>query len=239
MDARASWSLANFCYWLFCYRSDNLPELKDITGNRFGRWTVIERAENYVTPSGNVFTQWLCQCDCGSSPKKVKANSLLSGKSLSCGCMQRSIAASTCGDLFRKHGEAKTRLYKIWVGMRKRCYNPNHSSYKNYGGRGISVCDEWSSYNEFKKWAESNGYSDALSIDRINVDGDYEPENCRWSTGIEQANNRRTSLVYEYDGVTHTLAEWCRLYKLDYKQTHKKVHSGKYTLAEIINSNNQ
>lgn len=214
-----------------------MPDLKDLTGMRFGRWVVIERAENYKTPSGNTFTQWLCQCDCGSPAKNVYANSLLSGRSTSCGCQQREHAANVCGDLFRKHGDTKTRLYQIWSGMRKRCYNPKSSNYQNYGGRGIIVCDEWSVFETFKHWSLENGYDDSLSIDRIDVNGNYEPSNCRWSTPTQQANNRRTSTLYEYNGEQHTLAEWCRMYDLDYNLVHKKIHYRGYTLDELIASN--
>lgn len=117
----------------------------------------------------------------------------------------------------RKHGLNETRIYKTWVRMKVRCYNQNHDRYKNYGGRGITVCDEWK--NDFKKfyeWAMKNGYSDDLTIDRIDVNGNYEPSNCRWITNKEQCNNRRNNHFITYNGKTQTVSEWAEEIGLDY-----------------------
>ena len=104
------------------------------------------------------------------------------------------------------------KLYKVWCGIKQRCFNPHSNRYKNYGGRGISICDEWkNSFETFCKWALENGYKEGLSIDRIDHEKNYEPSNCRWTDEITQQNNRTNNTLYEYEGETHTLTEWSRI----------------------------
>lgn len=163
-----------------CEQHNSSPNLKNICGEQFGKWIVIKR--DYSKRGRNAM--WICQCECGNT-KSVDSFSLASGSSRSCGC-------SKVGNV--KHGLHDTRLYRIYCGMKTRCYNPKVLHYKNYGGRGISICDEWlNSFKDFYDWAMANGYSDELSIDRINVNGNYEPSNCRWATNLEQARNKRNS----------------------------------------------
>ena len=120
--------------------------------------------------------------------------------------------------------------------MKKRCTNPSAYNYENYGGRGITICDEWKDFESFMKWSVENGYDDKLSIDRIDVNGNYSPDNCRWVTCVVQANNRRSTVFYEIDGVSMSLADWARKYNLNYKKIYKQIKSGKTTLEEIIKS---
>lgn len=201
-----------------------MPKLQDLTGRRFGRWTVEHRGDSLKDKRGYPITTWHCRCTCGTE-KDVYANALLHGKSKSCGCDKSSVQ-DWCRTNFTTHGHSRTRLYEIWASMKKRCLNPKSSNYKNYGARGISVCEEWLAYEAFEAWALNNGYDDSLSIDRINVNGGYSPDNCRWVTGVAQANNRRSSTHYEYDGQTHTVAEWSRIYSIPYGRLYKWLSKG-------------
>lgn len=158
-----------------------MPPLKDLAGQKFGRLTVIEKSH-----PKNKKTFWLCECDCGNTTI-VSGQDMKNGRIKSCGCIRKER-----GNHFI-HGDSHKRLHNIWSLMFQRCYNPKASGYKNYGGRGISICDEWRKYPVFKDWALANGYADDLTIDRIDNDGNYEPSNCKWSTYKEQAQNKRNT----------------------------------------------
>ena len=173
---------------------------QDLTGEAYGRLTVIKKAGHDA--HGN--TMWECLCECNQT-KIVKTADLKNGKTKSCGCFQRERASES----HTKHGKRHTRLYNIWSNMKGRCHTKSCSFYEKYGGRGITVCDEWSnSFDSFWTWAMANGYRDDLTIDRIDNDGNYCPENCRWVTPKENARNRPCTVTITVDGITKTRSEW-------------------------------
>ena len=157
--------------------------VKDLTGQKFGRLTVVERAEN--TPQGKA--RWLCKCECGGTTVATKSDLDL-GKVKSCGCLRK----ETTAELGRiaSHNGTGTRLYRIWSSMKQRCKYEHHKCFFRYGGRGITVCNTWEeNFAAFRDWALENGYADNLTLDRIDVNGNYEPSNCRWVTMKTQQNN--------------------------------------------------
>lgn len=171
---------------------------EDLTGIRFGKLTVVER------DCGDIGTgaYWICRCDCGNYSVASTSN-LKKGASKSCGCSKKENKSNL------SHGMSNSKLYKVWVAMKRRCENKADSGYHNYGGRGIAVCEEWKNdFVSFCKWAMDNGYKEGLTIDRINNDGNYSPENCRWATRKEQASNLRKTIFLEYCGERYSLSQW-------------------------------
>lgn len=164
-----------------------MGRLIDLSGKRYGKLTVLCRSENVLRSDGKYIPAWLCQCDCGNKVV-VLGCSLRSGNTTSCGCKNKKHGQSCA------HGTNKpSRLYRIWVDIKGRCYYPSSISYSSYGAKGITMCDEWrNSFEAFSEWAISNGYNDTLSIDRIDNDKGYFPENCRWATKSVQRLNQRT-----------------------------------------------
>lgn len=181
---------------------------KDLTGMRFGRLVVI-KATDERGPDGGVV--WECQCDCGNTCK-VWNNKLMRKKpKKSCGCLQLEAHTTYI------HGGEGSILYHKWRGMLDRCNNPNSRQYKYYGARGISVCDAWKNdFTAFRAWAETSGYVGGLSIDRIDVNGDYSPGNCRWVSMTEQQKNKTSNIIITMDGESKTLADWSKRYGIPY-----------------------
>ena len=205
----------------------------DLTGQRFGRLTVIERAEDYVRPNGHSLVQWHCICDCGN--EQISAGySLTHGRCTSCGCArtERLVKMNTT------HGDSNSVLFRRYEHMKERCNNPTCKSYKHYGGRGIKVCDEWmKSFEAFRDWSLANGFQENLTIDRIDVNGNYEPNNCRWADTEIQCNNRRNNLYIRLIGETKTLKQWCDIYDLNYKTAHAKYRYKNYSFEDILKEN--
>lgn len=183
--------------------------MKDLTKQKFGRLTVLEKTDE--RRSGHIV--WKCKCDCGKE-------CLVSGKTL------RNGGTTSCGCARIKHGESRTRLYNIWTQIKDRTENPENWGWDNYGGRGISLCEEWHDYPIFSKWAKENGYTEDTSIDRIDVNGNYEPNNCRWATEKEQANNRRTCVMIEYNGKKQSMADWARELGISYETIRTRHRRG-------------
>lgn len=174
-------------------------------GKRFGKLTVIgkskERAKN-----GTI--KYICHCDCGNT-SIIRGDHLRSGETLSCGCLIKKYGITK----YTKEGQStlNKRLYAIYDKMKQRCFNTNHIAYKYYGNRGIKIYQDWlDDFMNFYNWAVTNGYNDTLTIDRIDVNGNYEPSNCRWVTYEEQNNNTRRNVHLTYNGKTLTIAQWCR-----------------------------
>ena len=181
-----------------------MKKAEDLSGRKFGRWTVLRLHHIKTDKNNKRISYWLCQCECGNR-KVVNVTHLKNGTSLSCGCYAKEMSQKRQ----TTHGLSKTRIYKIWMNIKKRCYNEKTIRFENYGGRGIKVCQEWlDDFINFYNWAINNGYQENLSIDRIDVNGNYEPSNCKWSNAKSQARNRRNNHFITYNGETHCIAEW-------------------------------
>lgn len=194
-------------------------------GSKFGKLKVIEECEKR---SKNGHKCYKCLCECGNI-KIVREDTLKSGASRSCGC---SIGVM--------HGLSKTRLYKILNGVKNRCYNENTDNYEYYGGRGIKVCEEWlHDFQTFYDWAMSSGYNDTLTIDRINVNGNYDSTNCRWVTPKQQANNKKNNVMLTYDGKTQTMSQWSEELNVKYNTIVTRHNRGWNTKDILFGRNNK
>lgn len=198
--------------------------LKDM---EFVYWKAIEYAGSRKYKSGSV-AMWKCKCKCGTIAV-VSGQSLRNGRSGSCGCLNREIHRNLLAQKNRdnvKHGGFGTRLYRIWCGMKNRCYNPNEPNYKRYGAKGITVCDEWKdNFEAFRKWALNNGYQDDLSIDRKDGKSGYSPDNCRWATSKEQNNNLSTNIFITFKEKNLTAKQWSEEMGIPYKTVLERYHN--------------
>lgn len=180
-----------------CYLMKLVKEVDEMIGKKFGKLTVISECSKHDKFGYKVYK---CLCDCGNITY-VNSNKLKTGNTKSCGCLRI--------DKQTKHGKYKTRLYHIYNNMKNRCCNEKYRDFYKYGGRGISICGEWlHDFMTFYDWSMNNGYKDNLTIDRIDVNGNYEPNNCRWATPRQQSNNRRVTIYLTYNGKTQTMKEW-------------------------------
>lgn len=204
-----------------CMRRD------DLSGKRFGMLTVVQHDKSYSGKN----TKWICKCDCGKTVS-VFRTALIVGRTKSCGCynISRTIERQT------KHGKCNTRLYRCWSDMKQRCTNKNFKEYANYGGRGINVCNEWkNSFINFENWAMTHGYSDGLSIDRIDIDRDYCPENCRWATYYQQARNRTNNIYIEYNGKRMIAKDWAKYLGIPYETIRGRLNKG-LSIEEVLST---
>ena len=196
----------------------NSTKIIDITGQKFNKLTVIGIASRNPL-------YWRCKCECGNEIN-VRTSNLKRGLVKSCGCIHHR------GNPI--HNYSNTRLYRIRAKMIRRCFVKEDPAYPNYGGRGISMCADWkNSVSSFVEWALANGYSDSLTIDRIDNDGDYTPENCRWVDSKTQSNNRRSNINITIGGETKTLNEWCEQTGVPSKRAYARVKAG-WDLAEAV-----
>lgn len=180
----------------------------DMIGKKYGRLLVLEYVGS-KEKNGKYTRYYKCKCDCGKE-KEIAGARLRNGTTKSCGCYRKEYV--TKSNL--THGMTKTRIYRIYRSMIDRCYNKNNKFYYDYGERGITVCEEWKGlggFENFYEWSMSHGYSDELTIDRIENDKGYSPDNCRWTDYQTQANNKRNNRFFTWNGETHTLTEWGRI----------------------------
>lgn len=184
----------------------------NLTGQKYGKLYVVEKTKE-KTKKGDY--KYRCICDCGNEVLVVGAN-LKNNHSKTCGCSRSTIS--------KGYRNKNIRIYNIYQNMKQRCYDKNAKSYKNYGARGIIVCKEWlEDYELFYNWAINNGYKNNLSIDRVDVNGNYEPSNCRWATREQQANNTRNSRYITYNNCTKTLAEWAKILKMSQQKLRYRI----------------
>lgn len=191
--------------------------IKNEIGNRYGKLRVV----SYAGTNGHN-ALWNCVCDCGTECIKLGVM-LRSGKTQSCGCLHK----ETLSRRNKKYNiDYPRRLYNSWHAMIERCEQENYKYYFNYGGRGISVCVEWHDFERFAMWAINNGYDNSKTLDRIDNDGNYCPENCKWSTKQEQENNKRSNRSVEINGITKNLCKWCEIYGISHITVHSRLRYG-------------
>jgi hypothetical protein len=195
-----------------------------LIGQTFGRLTVIGNAPNYVSPGGQRHSQWLCRCECGTE-KAIRGSELRKGAVQSCGCWNSEVTTRRN----TTHGMAKrgqrNRAYEAWAGMLQRCTNPNDKEWRNYGQRGIRVCDAWQAFEAF--YADMGNPPKGTSLDRVDVNGGYCPENCRWATSAEQARNKRTNVWVEYEGQRMVLEDACEMAGISRATVYSRMKAGR------------
>lgn len=206
-----------------------MRHFEDLTGKKYGRRTVLCRADDRFSADGYPIRYWKCKCECGTI-NEVSETHLIHGKANSCGCLIKDVMRAKQ----TRHGEAHTRLYSIWANIKARTCNPNAPAWNDYGGRGITICDEWKySYEAFRDWALDNGYKRDLSIDRVDNDKGYFPSNCRWTTTDVQARNKRNTIKITYNGRTLNAHDWSAITGIPEKIIKERYHEG-WTEEQIL-----
>lgn len=208
----------------------------NLLGERFGQLTVVKELPYRINKFGKKEYMWLCQCDCGNTIEEC-THSLRQGYAHKC----KACYTNDKKYNYYVHGDSKSSLYRIWTGMKQRCYNPNNPDYYLYGARGITVCDEWKDdYPAFKEWAIANEYEEEVNhryestIDRIDPNGNYEPSNCRWVSAKTQMRNRRCTVMCYYNGELIPLAEAAELLGVKWFQLYQQWNKGIYKDATEI-----
>ena len=203
--------------------------MNDLTGKIFGKLTVIKL--DHIQKSLNSKrskSYWLCKCECGNM-KVVRSDSLTTGNTKSCGCLNKDRSNQIT------HGLSHTKLYHVYYSMLNRCYNPLDHNYCNYGGRGIKVSEEWkNNFLVFHEWAKHNGYKEHLTIERINVNGNYECSNCKWITQTEQTNNTRRTVLLSYNGETMNINQWAKRLGINKNTFWRYIRVKHMTIEQVI-----
>lgn len=176
----------------------------ELTGSRFGKLLVVGKSP--IRQNGA--TEWVCDCDCGGSTT-TRGSRLKEGKVKSCGCLVSEKALISANLFSESHGQSNTKTYSSWQNMKNRCRNPTSTNFEDYGGRGIRYCDRWESFENF--YADMGPRPPNTTLDRIEVDGNYEPGNCRWANNETQSNNKRATVFYNYRGKEYTLQQLCNM----------------------------
>lgn len=201
-----------------------IENLDQFIGAEYGYLTI----KSIVRVKSILYVTAMCKC---GNLGKYRLAKLKNSHTRSCGCLHKEFAFKKCSI----HGMHKTRLNSIWNGMLDRCRRKNNSAYKHYGARGITVCKEWASgFINFYTWAMANGYKDDLSIERVDVNGNYDPSNCRWATKEEQALNKTTSHFITYNGVTKTVTEWARDIGMNYNTLLNRINTYKWPIEKAM-----
>ena len=204
-----------------------MSKLIDLTGQRYGRLTVLEKVEGNYT---NKSSKWKCLCDCGNIYIGI-SNHIRREPHISCGCWKKEITSQKLG----KHFSSKSKLYEIWSSMKARCYRKNCKDYQNYGGRGIKIQESWKNdFNTFKEWSLSNGYKEGLTIERIDVNGNYEEKNCCWIKNEFQTLNRTNTIYVNYKGEKVSLAILCNKLNVPYKLVYNRIKFLKWNIEDAI-----
>lgn len=196
------------------------------SGTRFGRLTVISCIDDTLPMYKRV---WKCVCDCGQS-KDVPESYLIKGITRSCGCLR----SEKSYERRIKHGGSHHKLYRVWQGMKRRCYRKSTPEYRLYGGKGVYVCDEWHDFGEFMRWSLENGYQDGLSIDRIDSNGPYSPGNCRWTDSITQNNHTSRNHMLTFNGKTMSMADWARETGISYNAIKSRINKHGWSVERAL-----